>query len=63
MDQNLADGAGSSDVLQGAVGSLRAGPVARGGHAAVPTPHVRGSRSLADVCWHYCDLFFREGLV
>lgn len=41
------EGAGSSDVLQGAVGSLRAGPVARGGHAAVPTPHVRGSRSLA----------------
>jgi hypothetical protein len=40
-------GAGSSDVLQGAVGSLRAGPVARGGHAAVPTPHVRGSRSAA----------------
>jgi hypothetical protein len=42
-----AGGAGSSDVLQGAVGSLRAGPVARGGHAAVPTPHVRGSRSRA----------------
>jgi hypothetical protein len=42
-----ARGAGSSDVLQGAVGSLRAGPVARGGHAAVPTPHVRGSRSHA----------------
>jgi hypothetical protein len=38
-------GGGSSDVLQGAVGSLHAGPVARGGHAAVPSPHVRGSRS------------------
>jgi hypothetical protein len=29
----------------GAVGSLHAGPVARGGYAAVPSPHVRGSRS------------------
>jgi hypothetical protein len=38
-------GGGSSDVLQGAVGSLHAGPVARGGHATVPSPHVRGSRS------------------
>jgi hypothetical protein len=43
----LAGGAGSSYVLHGAVGSLRVGPVARGGHAAVPSPHVRGSRSLA----------------
>jgi hypothetical protein len=38
-------GGGSSDVLQGAVGSLHTGPVARGGHAAVPSPHFRGSRS------------------
>jgi hypothetical protein len=34
-------GAGSSDVPQGAVGSLRAGPVTRGGHAAVLTPRQR----------------------
>jgi hypothetical protein len=39
-------GAGSSDVVQGAAGSLRAGPVAHGGHAAVPSSHVRGSRSV-----------------
>jgi hypothetical protein len=38
-------GGGSSDVLHGAVGSLHTGPVARGGHTAVPSPHVRGSRS------------------